>query len=97
MVSSGNCKICIHCEIFTASLSSSSSTASASVVITTDQAVRGGKTIPLKETVDEAVDGCDCVKKVFVSKRTGAQVPMHPRDIPMEEVRCMHTAVVAPG
>ena len=51
----------------------------------------------LEVEVDEAVDGCDCVKKVFVSKRTGAQVPMHPRDIPMEEVRCTHTAVVAPG
>ena len=83
-------------EPIPSSLPSSTSTASASVVITTDQAVRGGKTIPLKETVDEAVDGCDCVKKVFVSKRTGAQVPMHPRDIPMEEVRCMHTAAVAP-
>ena len=61
--------------------------ASASVVITTDQGVRGGKVIPLKETVDEAVAGCECVKKVFVSKRTGANIPMNERDILLEEVR----------
>ncbi len=60
--------------------------ASVSVVITSDEGVRGGRTIPLKATVDDAVEGCDCVKKVFVSKRTGAAVPMYDRDVPLEEV-----------
>lgn len=57
-----------------------------SVVITSDEGVRGGKTIPLKATVDEAVEGCDCVRRVFVSKRTGANVPMYDRDISLDEV-----------
>ena len=61
--------------------------ASASVVVTSDEAVRGGKTIPLKSIVDEAVEGCECVRKVFVSRRTGADVPMTERDIQLEEVR----------
>ena len=60
--------------------------ASAKVVITTDQGIRGGKIIPLKETVDKAVRDCDCVEKVFVSERTGASVPMTKRDIPLKEV-----------
>ena len=60
--------------------------ASAKVVITTDQGIRGGKIIPLKETVDKAVQDCDCVEKVFVSQRTGANVPMTKRDIPLQEV-----------
>ena len=60
--------------------------ASASVVVTADEAVRGGKTIPLKSIVDEAVQGCECVRKVFVSRRTGADVPMNQRDIQLEEV-----------
>ena len=61
--------------------------ASTSVVVTSDEAVRGGKTIPLKSIVDEAVEGCECVWKVFVSRRTGADVPMTQRDIQLEEVR----------
>ena len=65
----------------------SSTPASASVVVTSDEAVRGGKTIPLKSIVDEAVEGCECVRKVFVSRRTGADVPMTQRDIQLEEVR----------
>ena len=55
-------------------------------MITTDEGVRGGKKIPLKATVDEAVEGVECVRKVFVSKRTGAKVPFNERDIPLEEV-----------
>ena len=44
------------------------------VVITADQGVRGGKTVPLKSNVDQAVAGCSCVKSVIVINRTGAQV-----------------------
>ena len=55
-------------------------------MVTTDQGVRGGKVIELKATVDIAVSMCPKVKRVFVSKRTGANVPMENTDIPLEEV-----------
>ena len=40
-------------------------------IITADEGVRGGKTIPLKYTVDEALESCPNVKKFIVVKRTG--------------------------
>ena len=40
-------------------------------IITSDEGVRGGKTIPLKDTVDEALINCPNVKKCIVIKRTG--------------------------
>lgn len=43
-------------------------------VITTDEGVRGGRIIPLKNNVDEALQDCDCVKSVFVVRRTGGEV-----------------------
>lgn len=45
-------------------------------VITADQGVRGGKTIPLKENVDQAIDAMTSneVKKVLVVKRTGNSI-----------------------
>ncbi|NYT85559.1 acetate--CoA ligase [Pollutimonas harenae] len=48
----------------------------ASLVITADEQVRGGKTIPLKNAVDEALGmgGCEAVSHVIVYKRTGGQV-----------------------
>lgn len=47
-------------------------------VITADQQVRGGKHLPLKAIVDEALalGGCDSVKNVLVVKRTGAAIGM---------------------
>ena len=54
--------------------------------MTADEAVRGGKTIPLKSIVDEAVQDCECVRRVFVSRRTGADVPMTQRDVDLEKV-----------
>eukprot|EP00794_Sanderia_malayensis_P020268 gene20268-22254_t len=60
--------------------------AGAKIVVTTDEGKRGGKTIPLKKTVDEAVLQCHGVSKIFVAQRTGADVPMQPgRDILLEE------------
>src|SRR5574343_1803685 len=48
-------------------------------VITADQQQRGGKALPLKSIVDEALalGGCDSVKNVLVVKRTGADIAMH--------------------
>jgi len=40
-------------------------------IITADEGVRGGKTIPLKATTDEALRKCPDVKKCIVVKRTG--------------------------
>ncbi|WP_310643362.1 acetate--CoA ligase [Limnohabitans sp.] len=47
-------------------------------IITADQQVRGGKALPLKAIVDEALTlgGCDSVKNVLVVKRTGGDVAM---------------------
>ena len=47
-------------------------------IITADQQVRGGKHLPLKAIVDEAMTlgGCDSVKNVLVVKRTGGDVAM---------------------
>ena len=65
-------------------------TASASVVITSDEGVRGGRVIPLKETVDDAVRGLDYVRRVYVAHRTGAKVNMQDgRDVQLQEVRHM--------
>jgi acetyl-CoA synthetase len=63
--------------------------AGATLVITADEQVRGGKTIPLKPAIDEAfaMGGCDTVRKVVVYRRTGGNVAMHTgRDLPWEEV-----------
>jgi len=43
-------------------------------VITADQGVRGGKTIPLKANVDKALEQCPGVDKVVVVEHTGADI-----------------------
>jgi len=47
-----------------------------SLVITADEGVRGGKRIPLKANVDQALNSCASVKTVVVVTRTGAEVVM---------------------
>jgi len=59
--------------------------AGAQVVITADEALRGGKKIPLKPTVDKALSECPDVKTVFVVQRTGSEVPMGPKDVWLED------------
>jgi acetyl-CoA synthetase len=44
-------------------------------VITADEGVRGGRSIPLKLNVDAALEQCPNVHSVFVVKRTRADVP----------------------
>ncbi|MFP5475886.1 MAG: acetate--CoA ligase [Gammaproteobacteria bacterium] len=61
----------------------------ACVVITADQQVRGGKQLPLKAIVDEALaqGGCASVRHVVVARRTGAAVPFQaPRDLWLDEL-----------
>ena len=60
----------------------------AKLVITADHQVRGGKQLPLKSIVDEALalGGCDSVQKVLVVKRSGAAVAFNPaRDVWMDD------------
>lgn len=48
--------------------------ANSSIIITADESLRGGKTIPLKQTTDEAIELCPhgLVRTVLVYERTGA-------------------------
>ncbi len=49
--------------------------AQAKLVITADGQFRHGKAEPLKDAVDQAVDGADTVEHVLVVRRTGIDVP----------------------
>jgi acetyl-CoA synthetase len=49
------------------------------VIITADEGLRGGKTVPLKMNVDLALTFCPDVTSVIVVKRTGHKVLMHAR------------------
>jgi acetyl-CoA synthetase len=57
-------------------------------VITADEGLRGGRKIPLKANVDEALTRCPDVKTVLMVKRTGADVGfVEGRDVRYEEAR----------
>lgn len=57
------------------------------LVITADEGVRGGKTIPLKANVDAAASRCPSLEKVLVIARTHAPVAMHEgRDIAYADI-----------
>ncbi|MCX8003452.1 MAG: acetate--CoA ligase [Burkholderiaceae bacterium] len=63
--------------------------AGATLVITADEQMRGGRAIPLKPAIDEAfaMGGCEAVRQVIVYRRTGGNVPMTPgRDLWMHEL-----------
>ncbi|MGO9547006.1 MAG: acetate--CoA ligase [Rhodomicrobium sp.] len=45
-----------------------------SVVITTDEGMRGGRKVPMKANVDKALEKCPSVQRVFVVKRTNSTV-----------------------
>jgi len=57
--------------------------AKARAVITSDGQFRGGRAMPLKPAVDEALamPGCETVEKVIVLKRTGGEVAWNTRDV----------------
>ena len=73
--------------------------AGAVLVITADEQKRGGKNLPLKAIVDEAISlgGCDSVKQVLVVRRTGGSVPMVAgRDAWLDELIASASDVCAP-
>ena len=56
-------------------------------VVTADEGIRGGKIIPLKETVDKALEKCPEVKKCLIVKRTGNKINLiKDRDEYLDEV-----------
>ena len=61
----------------------------ATLVLTADEQVRGGRTIGLKSAVDEAIamGGCEAVRNVIVYRRTGGEVAWNSKtDLWMHDV-----------
>ncbi|GMQ89563.1 MAG: acetate--CoA ligase [Gammaproteobacteria bacterium] len=57
------------------------------VVITADEGVRGGKSVPLKSNTDKALTSCPNVHTVLVVKRTGGNIEWHDqRDVWLHEI-----------
>jgi len=46
------------------------------ILITANEGLRGGRTIPLKQTSDEAIEPLDIVDSMLVVRRTDTEVPM---------------------
>ena len=44
------------------------------LIITADEGIRGGKTIPLKDNADKAAEKASCLKQMIVIKRTGSGI-----------------------
>lgn len=69
------------------------------LVITADEQVRGGKHLPLKIIVDEALSlgGCEKVRNVVIYKRTGGNVPVvEGRDLWMHDLVAIQSDVCEP-
>jgi acetyl-CoA synthetase len=73
--------------------------AGAVAVITGDEQLRGGKQLPLKSIVDEALamGGCDTIRNVIVYKRTGGNVAIKEgRDIWLADLVASQSAECEP-
>ncbi len=56
-------------------------------IITADEGIRGGKKIPLKSTVDKALETCSEVEKCLIIRRTNKNIELKPnRDIFYEDI-----------
>ena len=57
-------------------------------IITADEGVRGGKTIPLKDITDKALSECPNIKKCLVIKRTNKKINMvKERDLYLDDIK----------
>mgnify|MGYP005672582529 FL=1 len=71
--------------------------ASCEIVITADEGLRGGKKIPLKANVDEALKKCPDVKKTLVIKRTNGEIKWDKaRDVWYEEIKDTVSSICEP-
>jgi len=67
------------------------------LVITADEGLRGGRKVPLKANVDEALMACPGVETVLMVTRTGADVPFSPpRDVRYDDAARSVDAECAP-
>jgi acetyl-CoA synthetase len=67
------------------------------LVITADEGRRGGRIVPLKANVDEALLACPAVTSVIVVEHTGADVPMVAgRDVAYDEAKAKVSADCPP-
>ncbi|MEZ0602477.1 acetate--CoA ligase [Paraburkholderia sp. IW21] len=68
-------------------------------LVTSDEQMRGGKALPLKNIADEAIamGGCDAVKSVIVYQRTGGKIAWNAsRDLWMHELTQAESDQCAP-
>ncbi len=67
-------------------------------VITADEQLRGGKSLPLKSIVDESLASgqCDTVRDVIVYRRTGDKIAWNPRDLWLHEVTAAQPSTCEP-
>jgi acetyl-CoA synthetase len=73
--------------------------AGATAIITADEQVRGGRALPIKAIVDEAIGlgGCDAIRNVVVYRRTGNPATMQAgRDIWMHDLVANQADTCAP-
>ena len=69
------------------------------IVITADEGRRGGRTVPLKANVDEALqkEGTECVEKVIVFENTGGNVSWNDeRDLDWQAITAMQAEECPP-
>ncbi|HHJ14878.1 MAG TPA: acetate--CoA ligase [Gammaproteobacteria bacterium] len=67
------------------------------VVITADEGVRGGRSIPLKANTDQALEGCPDVHTVLVVRHTGGDIAWREgRDVWLHEIAATVDATCEP-